>query len=264
MAGTTFDATKYPALNLYLGTNKVPSRYDHNRPSDEVTIDNFDTTYTTENTAYEVQNDGVMYFSATGTNGNSTFIIVYIKSKNSNSYKQICTAGTYGGAVNYGSTTLNVQKGDKVYITAKNGGTTTTVYAQWYTHPLFIKATSIASDSDKDSILAQIQAYNTYSTEETLTGKTWRDGKPIYRKCFIGVIASNAILVQNVSAIVNVGGTFKDVNNNIKTFPLEIYDFGDQSQRRSVTINSNNDLILNCYYSNQNYDMWVEYTKTTD
>lgn len=45
-----------------------------------------------------------------------------------------------------------------------------------------IKATSGLPDDQQDYILNQLNAERSYSTEETVTGKTWIDGKPIYRK----------------------------------------------------------------------------------
>ena len=164
MAGTTFDETMYPALNLYLGTNKVPSRYDHNRPSDYESI-----TLSTDS-----NNPTVMDYD-----GEINSIIPYQHS-DSLTVNGVVIADTSSHA---GQTfTVLFKKGDEIYARAGSGAT---YKVRYYKHPLFIKATSIASDSDKDSILAQIQEYNTYSTEETLTGKTWIDGKKIYRRVVV-------------------------------------------------------------------------------
>jgi hypothetical protein len=60
--------------------------------------------------------------------------------------------------------------------------------AYWFKHPLFIKATPTSADSDYEGTLNAIREFyvrnNTYSTEETLTGGVWIDGKPIYRRVF--------------------------------------------------------------------------------
>ena len=195
MAGTTFDATKYPALNLYLGTNKVPSRYDHNRPSEweEVASTN---TFTP---AY----DGVMIIGINNAN-----IIVKVNDV------EITRVDT--GQIT--DTLIPFKKGDVITFFSLGGSAISKSFkVSYYTHPLFIKATSIASDSDKDSILAQIQEYNTYSTEETLTGETWIDGKPIYKKSFDytqSELANGVTLLTNVSAIVTAYGQFKGVNDN--------------------------------------------------
>ena len=175
MAGTTFDATKYPALNLYLGTNKVPSRYDHSRLGEEETPESSTIPQTPE-TALVMPYDGIIRIAFGYQN---TYL--YISSDNGATWQSHQYWQSNGGSYTI-NIPFEVHKGDKVYCS--NSSTTALMNVQWYTHPLFIKATSIASDSDKDSILAQIQAYNTYSTEETLTGETWLDGKPIYRKCF--------------------------------------------------------------------------------
>lgn len=164
VAGTTFDASVYPALNLYLGTNKVPSRYDHNRPSDYETIS------TTGFSPWTAPYDAVLIYCGDAVISVNGEIIC------------ISTTGTNK------ANTLEVKKGD--VVTLSSLGSQVQIKVAYYKHPLFIKATSIASDSDQQAILAQIQAYNTYSTEETLTGKTWIDGKPIYRKCYSGLTIS--------------------------------------------------------------------------
>ena len=131
-------------------------------------------------------------------------------------------------------------------------------YVRYYNHPLFIKATSSASDSDQQSILAQIQAFNTYSTDETLTGKTWIDGKPIYRKCFVGSFSAGAILVQNVDSLVGCGGNFMD-SGYMTAFPLT-QSGNTYTVRKNTTTNN---LFLGTD-GTRDYNIWVEYTKTTD
>ena len=130
-----------------------------------------------------------------------------------------------------------------------------------------IAGTIDPAESELIGVLIQkIQALENgekYSTEEVKTNKkvlingVWKD---VYRKCFTGVIASNTVLLQNVLSIVNVGGMYTDADNVTKPFPLESYD----QNCRSVRLYTDNTLKINCQSSNQNYKIWVEYTKTTD
>lgn len=59
-----------------------------------------------------------------------------------------------------------------------------------------VTTTTTSSDTDTYSC-NYINQNNTYSTSETLTGKTWIDGKPIYRK----VVLINSISGTNVNDI---------------------------------------------------------------
>ena len=110
---------------------------------------------------------------------------------------------------------------------------------------------------------SKLESDDVYSTDEVKTNKkilingVWKD---VYRKCFTGVIASNTVLLQNVLSIVNVGGMYTDADNVTKPFPLESYD----QNCRSVRLYTDNTLKINCQYSNQNYKIWIEYTKITE
>ena len=251
MAGTTFDATKYPALNLYLGTNKVPSRYDHNRPSEWEEV-------TSTNTFTPVY-DGVMIIGINNAN-----IIVKMNDV------EITRVDT--GQIT--DTLIPFKKGDVITFFNIGGSAISKSFkVSYYTHPLFIKATSIASDSDKDSILAQIQAYNTYSTEETLTGETWIDGKPIYRKCGyptgsfslqndslveVGFNWINTTVTPNISKIITVGFMQAPVSENDGALSYQI---------RNTKMTANGVKLLNIGTTsgiNTNTLFVFEYTKTTD
>lgn len=262
MAGSSFNANTYPALALYLGTNQVPSRYDHNRPSDweEVASTN---TFTP---AY----DGFMAVSYY----NSGVIIkvndVQIDIDNSPSNAN-------------GNMTLPFKKGDVItFFNVYDGSARAIAFkVRYYTHPLFIKATSIASDSDKDSILAQIQEYNTYSTEETLTGKTVIVNgvrKPVYRKytqfmkdgsyingCSITDDQLSGVMPADYDFIVTYELTcraressnyFWDIMTGSRTYNKRINIY--ETNGKATTVYVNTGYII--------YDGWfyIEYTKTTD
>ena len=238
-AGTTFDASAYPVLASYLGTNVVPQRYDHSRLGDleDVTISR-DT-----NNPTIMEYDGIILSSG---NAEPSYYINGIKvaelhwGNNSNVYQ---------------ATTLSVKKGDSVCITINNSFTK----ARWYTHPLFIKATSGLSENQQDSVINALNVSRSYSTEETLTGKTWIDGKPIYRKAYQGSLANNTVIVSaNVDKLVSCGGHFKGSGNELNPIP-----FGVSSGYLYPTVSTSNTIKISTTL-NYSGEIWVEYTKTTD
>ncbi len=181
-AGTTFDEDDYPELYLYLGTNVVPSRYDHSRLGDYQSI----SLPTTSATAMTTQYDGILIYvpNSSGTNN------VYINGV------RICY--DRGSSNDDSSVTIPFRKNDAIYATQSGGSTSKVAY---YTHPMFIKATTTASSYTPSTAVQEIKNYtkdyvdakNSYSTTETLTGGTWIDGKPIYKN----VVESSSFTSSN-------------------------------------------------------------------
>lgn len=107
-----------------------------------------------------------------------------------------------------------------------------------------------------------------YSTEETRIG-TWIDGKPIYRKVFIGTAGTNLTAVSvplsalYVDHLIDVHAIIEDSNGNI-TF---ITSYSDEyttvpslfTSKTSITINAVKSIL-----GGNRYYIIVEYTKTTD
>ncbi len=175
-AGTTFDSDTYPELFLYLGGNTVPQMFDHSRPGDyEVG------TITTSNTS--VNFDCLMTFKYNPSSGSGSYFSLFVNDVN------VVTLSSASGGQQ--GATISLKKGDLIRFTGSNYGAIT-VNFRYYTHPMFIKATTTASSYTPSSAVQEIKDYtkdyvdakNSYSTEETLTGGTWIDGKPIYRKTF--------------------------------------------------------------------------------
>lgn len=255
MAGTTFDASVYPALNLYLGTNVVPSRYDHNRPSEWEEV----TSVSTFTPAY----DGVMIIGINNAN-----LIVKVNDV------EITRVDT--GQIT--DTLIPFKKGDVITFFSLGGSAISKSFkVSYYKHPLFIKATSIASDTDQQAILAQIQAYNTYSTEETLTGKTWIDGKPIYRKCGYptgsGNLTNNTVIeiafnwinktvTPNINEMVSAQFTTRGISS-LPTYPSGVIS----SVIRNAEVSNNGVTMVNIGTSSDYAPTTLfvfEYTKSTD
>lgn len=166
-AGETFDENLYPALYLFLGTNKVPERFDHNRLSAYENI----TLPTSSATAITMQYDGTLVYQ--GDNGGTHY--VYINDV------QICF--DKGSSSDDSALTVSFRKGDVIWVTTTGNFVSKVAY---YKHPMFIKATSAIEITDQSTFLNTVQSLvqtsNSYSTEEQATGGFWIDGKPIYKK----------------------------------------------------------------------------------
>lgn len=91
--------------------------------------------------------------------------------------------GNATGGRNRQKVTLDASKSNAIY------GNSDTVQPPALTMVYIIKAfhTNEGTDSGvSDDVVNFVNNSNSYSTEETLTGGKWIDGKPIYRKCFNG------------------------------------------------------------------------------
>ena len=128
----------------------------------------------------------------------------------------------------------------------------------------YIKATSGISEEAQDTVASQLNAERSYSTEEINTGKTWIDGKPIYRKtldCEALPNSGNKIIAHNIANLGTVTKIYGLANYNNTVFitlpmasttPIDVY------------INGSN-LIIYTTDNRSGYNGYVilEYTKTT-
>ena len=249
-SGTTFNPNTYPALAMYLGGNTVPERFDHSRPSELENI----TLQTTNQVALY---DGVIAFPWYNATGN-----FYVNEK---IIEKASSANSITNLV------IPIKKGDTYRVSNLNNITSTTVFAQWFKHPLFIKATPTSSDSDYEGTLNAIREFyvrnNTYSTEERLTGGYWIDGKPIYRKVWkIDNFTDNMSFsggLSNVETVLTLYGTSYAVSQTIYSqFPRNSAGnyFGAIYQISTDTIQFNN----YAGYSGSKVLLILEYTKSTD
>jgi hypothetical protein len=119
------------------------------------------------------------------------------------------------------------------------------------------------------------QPRKVYSTDEVLTGDIWIDGKPIYRKAFKGSIKAainekhDLTLANGVATLVASGGWWQDGNTNGAKISTA-YAYVDSNATNSIIGGFHmrqNDLLYRSqtFYSraapNNNYELWVEYTK---
>ena len=113
-----------------------------------------------------------------------------------------------------------------------------------------------------------------YSTSETFTGKTWIDGKPIYRKVCIGTTSSTAgswDVVPIGASVDTVISTDGKLNASNVWIPLNNYR-GDSAEGWVCITTTNNahstpnriNIKTGTSYVNVPFHVIIEYTKTTD
>lgn len=108
-----------------------------------------------------------------------------------------------------------------------------------------------------------VSTMESYSTAETDTGKTWIDGKRIYRKVFTGTCNNNTVVstdLENIDEITLFQGFTTFTNGYSAMLP-----YADSHVVASVRLNENNELVffLESPWANNAYKVIIEYTKTT-
>ena len=250
--GSTFNAGQYPALYLYLGTNVLPTYFDHSILSDAETITNFQV-------GYEMPYDGFIIPDGVWTStGNTGYL--KIDDKTVSSYGTIPSGNAYASAGN----TIAVKKGQQV--TAMVMDSHITYKAMWFKKHLYIKAVDGVDISDEDTFLDTVKNFvqekNSYSTTEMLTGGTWIDGKPIYRWVYDnGSYVSNLdidVSSLNIDVLIHT----EVIGNDNTSGTGNKWNYGATSSRDAYIQSSNNHLVTsgNLY---KRYAI-IEYTKTTD
>ena len=251
--GSTFDADRYPALAMLLGSNVLPEIFDHNKLGDVETAPFANPYGSTETMQY----DGV-YSVGISSTGSVKITI--------NNVMVGVDSAPAGDACN---TTAEFKKGDVVNV--QTNGTMQINAIRYYKKHMAIKATSSYASDTENTLFNQIKDYvdnsQSYSTTETLTGGTWIDGKPIYRTVRhanspINVSGSAGWASTAIpgGAIANIGGALVD---------CRILGFRDNTSKPvqwavQGLVNGN---TLVWYWPGYDFyltDMIFEYTKTTD
>jgi hypothetical protein len=99
---------------------------------------------------------------------------------------------------------------------------------------------------------------NSYSIDEKLTGGTWIDGKPIYRKVLTGTTNNSSELNEVDVSSLNIDLLLS--NSNI----LIIEDTQLNYVLNTELSYDNNAIHFETIYTGLNYNFILEYTKTTD
>ena len=102
-----------------------------------------------------------------------------------------------------------------------------------------------------------------YSTEEVLTGDTWIDGKPIYKKVITGTLPSattNTLLttLEELESLVNISGYLIPSSNPNDFTPINCYY--NANYYFAVWMANKKDIYSNASFAG-NYTLIVEYTK---
>ena len=174
-AGTTFNTTTYAALYAMLGSNKVPERFDHSKLSDfeDITIS------TDSNNPTPIPYDGFVLFQQAGNSTQVSEFSVYVNG----TLIGMTRAASYANRDAEQCISLPVKKGDTVYTSKAVSAS----QARYYKRHLAIKATPAYVEPDTVSDMVNtLRTQDSYSTSEVNTGKKWIDGKPIYRKTYVG------------------------------------------------------------------------------
>lgn len=188
------------------------------------------------------------------------------------------------GLVSSSGTQLAIGAGFKIDASKSSAvyGNSDTVQPPALTMVYIIKAfhTNEGVDSGvSDDVVEYVNNLNSYSTEETLTGGKWVDGKPVYEKTVfssftnytVGEYTTFAIPFGNIN-VISIDGMI----NYDSIFPVPVnYHYEKPSdnniQRMSTFYSKNSGSIVTFVYSskttdynNANYFVTVRYTKPTD
>ena len=118
-----------------------------------------------------------------------------------------------------------------------------------------------------------------YSTSETFTGKTWIDGKPIYRKVF--TVTSPSVADQNVNVVTPSDFDFSKIDKITELRGLLDVSSGGVIFSYPLNMANYNGVMVSCWYRgksngigmnihgnpdllNKPTTIILEYTKTTD
>ena len=127
----------------------------------------------------------------------------------------------------------------------------------------------------KAKMSGTINKNNTYSTSESKTGEIWIDGKPIYRKVFVGNWTSNTSgwtnlvkgNISNCDTVISIKGLIKNPRNG-DNIPIPSYE--NTNYFANIMYNQSDDYII-CFLNGWTYNEFkmtyiivLEYTKTTD
>ena len=219
-------------------------------------------------------------FDTIGETGGSKYL-----QEHQHKYKN--TGGEFAGTVNNTWTGGGTQSGVKVNDTATTTGNVYNITTgnsgnlQPYVvinyiikvsnnRPRTSQTINVESNSTTDAYSCDYSnKRNTYSTDETFTGKYWIDGKPIYRKVLQGGSVSASSVtnintgVNNIMLVINQEGY--GLTNSGATFPLNRAN-GSSFQYQSTFFfdkpNNRFSLETGSSVSFTSYYIIMEYTKT--
>jgi len=147
---------------------------------------------------------------------------------------------------------------------ANNNTPTTATHGKQVGVNYIIKAKESGVPADvTENVRDVVSEMESYSTAETDTGKTWIDGKRIYRKVFTGTFNNGNIVSTNLDNIdeITLFQGFTTFSNGFSS----MFPYADSHIVASVRLNEDNDFVfwLESPWANNTYKIIIEYTKTT-
>ena len=253
--GSTFDADEYPALYEFLGSNTLPDlRGEFLRGAGT--------------NGHSGQGNG----GVVGEHQDATTI----HDIGANSSGNLLTPYSNNHMVLNGE--KSVAEGNSfTYPNDKNYYGQATRYAVRPTNTSvnwIIKATSSIDTETSDNVYATIHEEDKYKTTEVNTGKTWIDGKPIYRKCISGsqlVYQGQTDLLTGVESLTYFHIMVKRTNGSDAPY-VEPYSISSTDLLQIIPFvstvtdgsHTKGDLYVYSNWSTFSYGDWyaiVEYTK---
>jgi hypothetical protein len=241
--GSTFDRTVYPALYTYLGSNVLPDYREcvlvgagQNDTDTIATHDVYNLGEFKDDQLQDHKHNAQIYWATAMGNNHPGY-------GGSGRWESgnVQVNGVKPNSARYGTTTHGKQKGVAYYI----------------------KATSAGPEVEPDIYATKgyVNDAASYSTEETLTGGTWIDGKPIYRK-----------VVTNLSVSILSSMTWTNIcsqslfPNSETLVSCDVMTNNGIFMRAAESIFENGNLRIETSIGGQRsiQTVIVEYTKTTD
>ena len=248
--GSTFDQTLYPALYAYLGTNVLPDYREF------VLVGAEQNTTSATIAAHDVFTQGQEKDDQLQDHSHRLPTAPNSSPSASNYVMESQVPSASAAVLTHNS------------VAQGRSGTTTRTKEKavfWY-----IKATTGIIESEATEMLNLYNEQNSYSTSEINTGKTWVDGKPIYRK----VVDCNAlpsantktisIGVQDIDNVVILSGIAKQSSTgNCIPLPYPSTE-GDDIQIWIDNLSTVYIKTIPTWASQYHGFITIEYTKTTD
>lgn len=134
-----------------------------------------------------------------------------------------------------------------------------------------------STDTEQSYSCNYLNRINDYSTSEINTGKKWINGKPIYRKVITGTTSTKDTGFSVAHGVSNYGIMMIDNKSFIKSVGASTFitpincppgsssDYNKRPVRASI-VDNNITIYIGSYngYNSYEYNIILEYTKTTD
>lgn len=253
--GSTFDQTKYPLLYAYLGSNVLPDYREFALVgAEENTTDVYNASTNPTGTIHD--HDVYTEGQAKDDQLQNFTIGVANEGGNANSF-------AYGSYSNFGTTDLHTL----ALAPTRDGDVTRGKRKAVY---FYIKATSGISEEAQDTVASQLNAERSYSTSEINTGKTWIDGKPIYRKVIKPTSTKGTQVNFNLPANISTYTHYEGYVESGATWTIPINTYRSDVTVMSLLKSDKSEGIVfadGTLIASSVSLIWViiiEYTKTTD